>query len=45
MVGYSCAVGNAIPSVKEVAEFTDLPTNNEHGVAHAINRFIMSSVI
>ncbi|CAN8062242.1 unnamed protein product [Agarophyton chilense] len=45
MVGYSCAVGNALPSVKEVAMFKDLPTNDEHAVAHAIGRFFFNEYV
>lgn len=44
MVGYSCAVGNALPSVKSVARFTDIPSNDDHGVAHTIQRFILNKL-
>ncbi len=43
MVGVSCAVSNALPSVKQMAKFTDIPSNNESGVAVAIDRFIFGS--
>lgn len=41
MVGCSCAVANALPAVKEVAMYTDLPSNDDSGVAAAIERFIL----
>lgn len=41
MVGYSCAVANALPSVKAAAKFISLKTNDEDGVAEAIERFIL----
>lgn len=41
MVGYSCAVANALPSVKAAAKFTNLRSNDEDGVAEAIERFIL----
>lgn len=44
MVGYSCAVANALPSVKAVAKYTDFSSNNNDGVAEAIERFLLSGV-
>lgn len=42
MVGYSCAVGNGLPSVKEVAMYTDIGSNDEDGVSEAIHRFVLN---
>lgn len=42
MVGYSCAVANALPSVKQVAKFTDFGSNDEDAVADCIERFILT---
>lgn len=44
MVGYSCAVANALPSVKAAAKYTDFKTNNEHGVAEVLDRFVLSKM-
>lgn len=44
MVGYSCAVANALPSVKAAARYTDFSSNNNDGVAEAIERFFLSDV-
>lgn len=42
MVGsYSCAVANALPSVKAVAK-AGISSNDEHGVAKAIERFVFT---
>ena len=41
MVGISCAVSNALPLVKNVAKVTDLPSNDDAGVAAAIERFVL----
>lgn len=40
--GCGVAMGNAIPSVKAVADFETL-SNNENGVAHAIKKLILES--
>lgn len=40
MVGVSCAVQNALPTVKQAARFTDIPSNNDSGVAAALERFV-----
>lgn len=42
MVGYSCAVANALPMVKAVAKYTDFPSNEEDGVASAIGQFFFN---
>lgn len=42
MVGYSCAVANALPSVKKVAKYTDFGSNDEDAVAECIERFILT---
>lgn len=42
MVRYSCAVDNALPSVKKVARYSDIRSNDDSGVAHAIERFILN---
>lgn len=42
MVGLSCAMGNALNSVKNVSEIVDLPTNDESGVSSAIHRFLLA---
>lgn len=39
--GIGVAMGNAIPSVKEAAQYVTL-TNNEDGVAHAIEKFALT---
>lgn len=39
--GLSVAMGNADPTVKEMADVVTL-TNNEHGVAHAIEKYILN---
>jgi Cof subfamily protein (haloacid dehalogenase superfamily) len=39
--GCGVAMGNAVPSVEEVAEFQTL-TNNEHGVAYALEKLILN---
>lgn len=41
MVGFSCTVGNALPSAKAVAKYNDFRSNDEHGVAEAIERFLL----
>lgn len=38
--GCGVAMGNAIPTVKNIADFETL-TNNEDGVAHALNKLIL----
>jgi Cof subfamily protein (haloacid dehalogenase superfamily) len=38
--GLGVAMGNAFPEVKEIADYITL-TNEEHGVAHVINKFIL----
>lgn len=43
MVGISCAVANALPSVKAVAKYTDFASNDESGVAEAIDRLVFAS--
>ncbi len=40
VAGLSIAMGNADPTVKELADVVTL-TNNEHGVAHAIKTYIL----
>jgi Cof subfamily protein (haloacid dehalogenase superfamily) len=40
--GYSVAMGNAIPEVKEIAKFTTL-TNTENGVAASIHEHILKN--
>lgn len=45
MVGYSCAVGNALPSVKNVAKYTDFSTNDEDGVAEVVERFLIPASV
>jgi len=40
--GLSVAMGNADPTVKEMADVVTL-TNNEHGVAHAIEKYILNT--
>ncbi|WP_273126370.1 Cof-type HAD-IIB family hydrolase [Bacillus weihaiensis] len=40
VAGLSVAMGNADPTVKEMADVVTL-TNNEHGVAHAIREYIL----
>lgn len=37
---HSVAMGNANSRIKSLAKFTT-KTNNEHGVAHAVNRFVL----
>lgn len=44
MVGFSCAVANALPSVKKVAQYTNFSSNNNDGVAEAIEQFFLSEV-
>lgn len=39
--GLGVAMGNAFPEVKEIANYIT-KTNEEHGVAHVINKFILS---
>lgn len=41
MVGTSCAVSNALPSVKNTARF-GVPSNDDAGVAAAIHQFILA---
>jgi Cof subfamily protein (haloacid dehalogenase superfamily) len=38
--GLGVAMGNAFPEVKEIADYITL-TNDEHGVAHVINKFVL----
>lgn len=38
--GLGVAMGNAFPEIKEIADYITL-TNEEHGVAHVINKFIL----
>ncbi|MBC2579719.1 sugar-phosphatase [Clostridium sp. DJ247] len=38
--GLGVAMGNAFPEVKEIANYVT-KTNDEHGVAHVINKFIL----
>lgn len=38
--GLGVAMGNAFPEVKEIADYITL-TNEEHGVAHVINKFVL----
>lgn len=40
--GLGVAMGNAIPALKEVADYVTL-TNNEDGVAHVINKFVLQT--
>jgi hydroxymethylpyrimidine pyrophosphatase-like HAD family hydrolase len=42
VAGLSVAMGNADPSVKEIADVVTL-TNNEHGVAHAIEKYVLTN--
>ncbi len=42
MVGLSCAMGNALNSVKQVSQVVDLPSNDESGVSAAIHRFVLA---
>lgn len=44
MVGFSCAVANALPSVKKVAKYTNFSSNVDDGVAEAIEQFFLSKV-
>ena len=41
VAGLSVAMGNADPTVKEMADVVTL-TNNENGVAHAINKYVLA---
>lgn len=41
IAGIGVAVANALPSVKKVADY-ETKSNYEHGVAHALNRFILT---
>jgi Cof subfamily protein (haloacid dehalogenase superfamily) len=38
--GFGIAMGNAVAELKELADYTSL-SNNEEGVLHAINKFIL----
>ena len=40
--GCGVAMGNAIPAVKEAADFQTL-SNDEHGVAHAIEKLVLNA--
>ncbi|MBO1512848.1 Cof-type HAD-IIB family hydrolase [Metabacillus bambusae] len=40
--GLSVAMGNADPFVKDIADVVTL-TNNEHGVAHAIEKYVLTN--
>lgn len=42
VAGLSVAMGNADPSVKDIADVVTL-TNNEHGVAHAIEKYVLTN--
>jgi Cof subfamily protein (haloacid dehalogenase superfamily) len=42
VAGLSVAMGNADPTVKDIADVITL-TNNEHGVAHAIEKYVLAS--
>ena len=42
--GLGVAMGNAFPEIKEVANYVT-KTNEEHGVAHVINKFILKDEI
>lgn len=42
VAGLSVAMGNADPAVKEIADVVTL-TNNEHGVAHAIEKYVLTN--
>ncbi|MFD3157838.1 Cof-type HAD-IIB family hydrolase [Haloimpatiens sp. FM7330] len=39
--GLGVAMGNAFPEIKEIADYITL-TNEEHGVAHVIDKFILN---
>lgn len=39
--GLGVAMGNAFPEVKDIADYVTL-SNEEHGVAHVINKFILN---
>lgn len=39
--GCGVAMGNAVPKVKAIADF-ETRTNNEHGVAYAIEKLVLS---
>lgn len=45
MVGYSCVVGNALPSAKAVAKFKDFDSNDEDGVSQAILQFLLPASV
>ena len=40
VAGFSVAVGNAVDEVKDAASYV-APTNNEDGVAEALERFVL----
>ena len=40
VAGVSVAMGNAIPSIKAIAEFETV-TNNDSGVAHALKKYVL----
>ena len=40
VAGMPVAVGNAKPEVKEIAKYV-APSNNDDGVADAVNRFVL----
>ncbi|QGQ44485.1 Cof-type HAD-IIB family hydrolase [Metabacillus sediminilitoris] len=42
VAGLSVAMGNADPTVKDLADVVTL-TNNEHGVAHAIEKYVLAA--
>jgi Cof subfamily protein (haloacid dehalogenase superfamily) len=42
VAGLSVAMGNADPTVKDIADVVTL-TNNEHGVAHAIEKYVLTN--
>lgn len=45
MVEYSCAMGNALPSVKDVAKYTDFSSNDDDGVAEVVDRFFVHASV
>lgn len=44
LVGTSIAMGNAVPQAKHVAKHVLLATNDDDGVAEAIDRFVLRKV-
>lgn len=45
MVGYSCVVSNALPSAAAAAKYRGFSSNDEHGVADAILRFLLPASV